>query len=65
MLKNYFWKKNAGNLLSNKGKPKITESNRRKINNLIVEFMVESYGYNISTVQKAFVAHATIILSLV
>lgn len=63
MLENYFWQKNAGNLLSLKSKQTIEDSKqKREIINLVVDYMLESFGTDISIFQKCMTAFATVTL---
>lgn len=63
MLENYFWHKNAGNLLSFKNKQTIDDSKqKRDIIHLVVDFMLESFGTDISLFQKCMTAFATVTL---
>lgn len=62
MLETYFWEKNAGNLLSFKNKQNIGLSHRRKIIALIVDFMLQSYGLDITPLERCITAYATVTL---
>lgn len=62
MIENYFWQKNAGNLLSLKNKQNIDQTQRRKIIKLVVDYMVECYSLDVSFLQKCITAFALVTL---
>lgn len=62
MLENYFWEKNAGNLLSMKDKQKIGDKQRREIIAVVVDFIVGSYGFEVTFLEKCIIAFATVTL---
>lgn len=56
MIENYFWEKGAEKFLL--FKRNLTYSQRTNIVNTIVDFLIESYGVDATSVQKAIVAVA-------
>lgn len=60
MLENYFWAKGVGKFLIKD--PKLTFSQRTNIVNTIVDFLIETFGIEVTNVQKTLAAAATIIL---
>lgn len=60
MLENYFWAKGAEKFLIKT--QKLTFSQRTNIVNTIVDFLIETFGIDVSTVQKTLAAAATIVL---
>lgn len=55
-------KKNAAELLSLRRKHSISENERRKLVNELVDFMVEAFGITVNRHQKEMTASAAIIL---
>lgn len=62
MLETYFWQKNAGSYLAFKNKTTIDSSARNKIITLVVDFMFDTYGENLSLLEKGVTAFATVTL---
>lgn len=62
MIENYFWQKNLGDLLSLKKEKILNDKQRRKIIGLIVDFMIESYGLDITLLERCVTAFATVTL---
>lgn len=60
MLENYFWAKNAEKFLIKD--LKLSFNQRTNIVNTIVDYMIETFGIEVSSVQKTLVAAATIVL---
>ncbi|XP_055308751.1 uncharacterized protein LOC129572737, partial [Sitodiplosis mosellana] len=60
MLESYFWAKNAEKLLVKDSK--LSFNQRTSIVNTIVDYMIETFGVEVSSVQKILVAAATIVL---
>lgn len=60
MLENYFWEKDAEKFLIKERK--LTFSQRTNIINTIVDFLIESYGADATTVQRTIVAVAAVAL---
>lgn len=60
MIENYFWLKNAQSfLIKNR---KLTIQQRTSIVNTIVDFMIETFGIEVSTVQRTLTAAASVAL---
>lgn len=62
MIENYFWKKNAGSLLSFKNKSNIEQTTRNKIIALVVDFLFDTYGEDLTLLEKCVTAFATVTL---
>lgn len=62
MIENYFWRKNAGDLLSLKNKQNMVKTQRRKIIILAVDYMIECYSIDVSFLQKCITAFALVTL---
>lgn len=62
ILQNYFWSKNAGHLLECMTKETITDKNRRDIIVIIVDFLVEKYGQDVSSLVRTLTAATTIVM---
>lgn len=60
MLENYFWVKNAEKFLVKD--LKLSFNQRTTIVNTIVDYMIETFGIEVSSVQRTLVAAATIVL---
>lgn len=60
MIENYFWEKGAEKFLSTDRS--LTFSQRTNIVNTIVDFLIESYGVDATSVQKTVVAVAAVAL---
>lgn len=60
MLESYFWAKGAEKFLIKS--QKLTFNQRTSIVNTIVDFMIETFSIEVSSVQKTLVAAATIVL---
>lgn len=60
MLEDYFWAKNVSSYLTKNAK--LTFAQRTNIVNTIVEYLIETFGINVSTVQKTLAAAAAIVL---
>lgn len=60
MLENYFWAKGAEKFLIKN--QKLSFSQRTSIINTIVDFLIETFGIEVSSVQKTLAAAATIVL---
>lgn len=62
MLENFFWRRNAADLLSVRDKAVISDHDRRKLVNELVDFMIQSFGIDMEKTQKEVTAKASIIL---
>lgn len=62
MLENFFWKRNAADLLSLRDKAEISDNDRRKLVNELVDFMIQSFGIDVGKKQKEVTAKASIIM---
>lgn len=60
MLENYFWAKGLEKFLIKD--LKLTFSQRTNIVNTIVDFLIETFGVEVSNVQKTLAAAATVVL---
>lgn len=60
MIENYFWAKNKEQYLTKE--LRLTNSQRINIVNTLVDFLVEIFGINATTVQKTITAVAAIVL---
>lgn len=60
MIESYFWSKNAGQFLIKN--MKLTVNQRTNIVNTIVDFMIQTFGINVTSVQKTLTAAAAVIL---
>lgn len=62
MLETYFWQKNAGSYLAFKNKATIDSNTRNKIIALVVDFLFETYGDDLTLLEKCITAFATVTL---
>lgn len=60
MIESYFWSKNAGQFLVKN--VKLTVNQRTNIVNTIVDFMIQTFGINVTSVQKTLTAAAAVML---
>lgn len=61
-LESFFWRRNAGQLLSFRDEEDLDDGIRRKIVNEIVDFMIQSFGMSLIKNQREMTARAAIIL---